>query len=96
MITPEEIQPEEILPEEIPLAVMITPEEIQPEEIQPEEIQPEEIPLAVMITPEEIQPEEILPAVMMAATTAAAMTAVITPNLIMAETAAVKTLQQNP
>ena len=44
---------------------------------------------------EEIQPEEILPAVMMAATTAA-MTAVITPNLIMAETAAVKTLQQNP
>ena len=44
-----------------------------------------------MIMAEEIQPEEILPAVMMAA-----MTAVITPNLIMAETAAVKTLQQNP
>ena len=72
---------------------MITPEEIQPEEILPvvmiitEEIQPEEILLAAMIMAEEIQPEEILPA---------AMTAVITPNLIMAETAAVKTLQQNP
>ena len=60
---------------------------ITPEEIQPEEIQPEEILLAAMIMAEEIQPEEILPA---------AMTAVITPNLIMAETAAVKTLQQNP
>ena len=60
--------------------------------ITPEEIQPEEILLAAMIMAEEIQPEEILPAVMMAATTAAAMT----PNLIMAETAAVKTLQQNP
>ena len=55
--------------------------------ITPEEIQPEEILLAAMIMAEEIQPEEILPA---------AMTAVITPNLIMAETAAVKTLQQNP
>ena len=81
MITPEEIQPEETLP-----AVMIITEEIQPEEIL----------LAAMIMAEEIQPEEILPAVMMAATTAAAMTAVITPNLIMAETAAAKTLQQNP
>ena len=59
--------------------------------IMAEEIQPEEILLAAMIMAEEIQPEEILPAVMMAA-----MTAVITPNLIMAETAAVKTLQQNP